>query len=248
MKRWLVIFFASLVITVSGAQEFLTIVTPGILPFSWEADGKVTGIGTDLTTEIFKRLAIPIEIKIFPPARALSMVQSGEGDCIFLVAKTPDRATFLNYPSEPIIDQPVSLYAMSDSPVNFDGDIKKLARFRIGMIMGSRYSSEFEEMIKNKEFATLSEVTEYSQLVKLLELSRVDIIIGPRSSIFFAAKQIGLKDKIKELTPPIVASSPAYLAVSKKGKAAGLVDKINVIILEMKKDGTYDRIVKSYLK
>lgn len=240
----LVAFAAAL----AGAQGRVSVVTPGIAPFSWEDGDGVTGIGADLTEEVFRRIGIPVEITVMPPARSLAMAQSGEFDAIFPLAKTAEREAFLAYPAEPFIDQPVSVFTLRDSPVAYDGSAASLTGRSIGMIMGGKYSAELTQAFKDGTLKAPYEVAEYGQLVKLLVLSRVDAIIGPRSSILYAVKQERVAGRINELSPPVVASSPAYLAVVKKGKATGLVDEIDAALRAMKKDGTYDRIVKGYLE
>lgn len=233
---------------IAFAQERLTIVTPGILPISYEKDGKITGIGTELVTEAFARLGQPIEIQIFPGARALNMLQEGEADALFALAKTPEREGFAVYPTEPIVDQAVSLFVRQDSTIVFNGDVKTLSPYRIGIIQGGRFSPEFEAAMKNNLFPKLEQVAEYRQNILKLVDQRIDILIGADLSVRFAAKELGHQDAIKELQPPLTASSPAYLAFSKKGKAAALVTKFDDVLKAMRQDGTYDRIADSFLK
>lgn len=230
------------------AQERLTIVTPGISPISYEKDGKVTGIGTELVTEAFARLGQPIEIQIFPGARALNMLQEGEADALFALAKTPEREAFAVYPTEPIIDQPVSLFVRQDSTIVFNGDLKTLSPYRIGIIQGGRFSPEFEAAMKNNLFPKLEQVNEYRQNVLKLVDQRIDIWVGSRISVLFAAKELGHQNDIKELQPALTASSPAYLAISRKGKAAAMAAKVDDVLKAMRQDGTYDKIVDSFLK
>lgn len=230
------------------AEEPLKIVTPGIAPISYEMNGKIVGIGTELVTEAFTRLGQAIEIEILPGARALNMLQEGEADALFALAKTSEREGFAGYPTEPIIDQPVSLFVQKDSTIVFDGDLKKLSPYTIGIIRGGRFSPEFEAAIKNQVFSKLEEVTEYRQNILKLTSQHIDILIGSRISVLFAAKELGQQDAIKELSPTLTTSSPAYLAFSKKGKAANLVAQFDEVMKAMRQDGTYDRIIQSYLK
>lgn len=231
-----------------GAQEKLTIITPGFIPISYEANGAVTGFGTDLTVEIFSRLKKPIEISIVPSARALSMVEAGEVDALFALAKTAERERSLVYPAEPFVEQPIALYVRRDSPISFNGDVKTLSPYSIGIIRGARLSPEFEEALTKNAFPRLAEANDYAQNVLMLALGRIDVAIGPRNSILFAAKQAGSLGMIRELPLPLSASSPAYLVLSKKGKAVHLAARIDAALKAMKKDGTYDRIWRKYFQ
>jgi polar amino acid transport system substrate-binding protein len=231
-----------------AAQEKLTIVTPGILPISYEANGKVTGFGTDLTNEIFSRLKTPIEISIVPSSRALSMIELGTADALFALAKTAEREAFAVYPTEAFIEQPIALYVLKDSPIAFNGDIKTLSGYSIGIIRGGRLSPEFDEAVKNKLFPKLNEVNDYSQNILMLDGKRIDIAIGPRYSILFAAREAGKIGSIKELATPLTKSSPAYLVFSKKGKAAALASQVDATLKAMKKDGTYDKLMQKYFQ
>lgn len=233
---------------IAMSQDKALVVTPGISPISYEQDGKIIGIGTDIIVELFKRIKLQYDIKVVPSARAMSMVQDGEADFIFAVAKTPEREGFMFFTADSFVDQPISLYVRTDSKISYDGDLKKIAQARIGIIRGGRLSPDFEEAIKNKAFQNITEVAEYKQSILLLDSNRIDIAIGPRLSILFAAKEAGKQAIIKELEPPITPSSPAYLGISKKGKYAAYVDKINAALAAMRKDGTYDAVLKKYLK
>jgi polar amino acid transport system substrate-binding protein len=228
------------------AQDRLSIVTPGIAPIAYEQDGKVTGIGTELVTEAFARLGQRVEITICPGARALKLLQQGEADALFALAKTPDRESFARFTSEPIIDQPISLFVRQDSTIVFDGDVKKLSPYSIGIIRGGRFSPEFETAIKNGLFPKLDQANEYRQNIIKLANQRIDILIGTRISVLFTAQKLGLQDAIKELHPPLTASSPAYLAFSKKSKAVELVAAFDSALKAMRLDGTYDRILEEY--
>lgn len=230
------------------AEERLKIVAPGIAPISYEIDGKITGVGTELVREAFARLGLPIELQIFPGARALIMLQEGEADALFALAKTPERESFAEYPTTPIIDQPISLFVRKDSMILFDGDVRKLSPYAIGIIRGGRFSLEFEKGINDHLFPKIEEATTYSQNILKLESQRLDIIVGSRISVLFAAKELGKQDMIKELSPALTASSPAYLAFSKKGKAIKYRTQIDEMLKAMYQDGTYDRIIQSYLK
>lgn len=232
----------------AAAEERLVIVTPGIAPISYEKDGKIIGIGTEVVSEAFARLGLPIEILILPGARALNMLEYGEADALFALAKTPERERFAAYPTTPMIDQPVSLFVQKDSTIVFDGDVNTLRPYAIGIIRGGRFSPAFEAAIKEQRFPKLEEVSEYGQNILKLDAHRIDIIVGSRISVLFAAKELGKQDAIKELSPPLAASSPAYIAFSKKGKAIKVVAQFDEILKAMVQDGTYDRIMQSYLK
>jgi polar amino acid transport system substrate-binding protein len=242
------LFIASSALQQAFTEDKLLIVAPGIPPISYEENGKPTGIGTELTREIFKRLGEPIEMKIVPGARALSMLQSGEADALFALAKTEERKGFAVFPEEILVDQPVSIFVKKSSSINYNGDIKSIYQYRIGIIRGGRFSSAFEAALANKLFKSVEEVDDIQLNISKLELGRIDIIVGSRLSILFYAKKMGKLNVIRELQPPIAASSPAYLAFSQKGKAARLSSRFDAVLREMRKDGAYDRILGAYIK
>ncbi len=229
-----------------AADGALLLVTPGIEPISFEQDGMPAGIGTEIAIEAFKRMGRAIDIRILPGARALSMLESGEADALFALAKTADREAFASFPTEPIIDQPVAMFVLKDSAIRYDGDLGAIASLRIGIIRGGRFSTEFEEAMSKGLFARIEEVGEYRQNVQKLAAKYIDIMIGPRISVLFAAKRLGKLDLIKELSPVVIPSAPAYMAFSKKGKGASLAAEFDAALKSMIEDGAYGRILKSY--
>ena len=252
MKRLLIVGLLGLSLCLLNskitAEERFSIVTAGIAPISYEEDGTLKGIGTDLVVEAFTRLGFSFDIRIYPGARALNMLQEGTADALFAVAKTPERERFATYPETPIIEQPIALFVRQNSTIQFDGDMKSLIPYSIGILRGGRFSPEFEAAIKNRLFPKLEEVNLYRQNILKLVNQRIDIVVGPRLSVRFAAKELGHQEAIKELQPALTASSPSYLAFSKHGKAASLVMQFDEVLKAMHQDGAYDRIIQSYLE
>jgi polar amino acid transport system substrate-binding protein len=230
------------------AEDPLLIVAPGFKPISYEEGGAAGGLGTDIVAEAFRRAGRSVRFEILPGTRAIAMIKAGTADALFAVAKTPEREAFASYPSEPIIDQPISLFVSAGSRIAYSGDIGTLAGYRIAIVRGGRFSPEFEKAIRNERFADIEEVTEYEQTIRMLDTGRVDIVIGARISVLYAARELGRAGTIRELSPPVSPSSPAYLAFSKTGRAAGLAPLFDAAMRSMIEDGTYDRILRKYLR
>ena len=230
------------------AQERIIIATPAIPPISYEKEGKLTGFGTEIVTEVFSRLGYLFDFKIYPGSRALSKLEEGAVDALFALSRTPEREQFIIYPETPVLTQSVSLFVLSDSSISFDGDLSKLSSYSIGIFKGARFCPRFDEAVRNNLFNRVEEVSSYRNNILKLVSNRVDIIAGSSLSIYSAAGELGYQDKIKELSPSLDAVSKSYVAFSRNGKASGAVMNFDKVLKEMHRDGTYEKIFNSYFK
>ena len=101
------------------AEQPLEIATTNFPPFVYEEQGKMKGIDVDILTEVFARMQQPINIRLYPFARAVNMIKEGQADAIFPFGKDAEREQFAHYPSEVLFEMSVSLFVRKDSPITF---------------------------------------------------------------------------------------------------------------------------------
>ena len=235
-----------LLVSLAGVAAPLSLVTVEYPPFSYIEDGKQVGIAIDLIREASARLQQQITIEFIPFVRATHMIQNGQADGIFPFAKNDSRLAFALYPTQPLVEQQPALFVRKDFNILFDGDLSKLGQLTFGVERGANYGPEFALAIKNGVLTKLdgSEDQQHN-LIKLVR-GRFDIAVGPRMVVLFYAKQAGLLGEIKELHPNLGKPVNAYLAFSKMKVSQTVVDQYDVIFKKMRKDGTYDKIVRAY--
>jgi polar amino acid transport system substrate-binding protein len=224
----------------------LVLVAADSSPTAYMKDGKPSGILVDVVTEAFRRTGEPFEIQLMPWARCLAEVRSGRVDGIFSVFKLPERTEFLTYTSVPIITQVLAFFVPADSDVKFDGDIGKLARFRIGTIRGTSYGAKVDSALKTGVWSTVVETNNVDSLVGMLFLKRIDLAVGYRHVVLEAATKKGYLDNIRELSPGI-DEIQSYLAFSKQRDYSPAIANFDRALTSMKDDHSFEAIYEKYL-
>ena len=228
------------------AQSELTLLTMEYPPQSYTENSEVKGIAVEIVQEAFHRMQQPIDVRIVPWKRGLESVKAGNVDGLFTVYKTPEREEFLNY-SEELIQEAVSLFVLHDSQITFDGDLKKLSHYRFGVVRGFSYGEEFDSARKNNIISSLDIVASAELNMEKLLGQRFDIMVSDRFTALQILNKLGAQTAVKEIPPPIEVI-PAYLTFSKKRELNSVKEHFNATLVEMKEDGTYDKIIKRFFQ
>ncbi len=199
----------------------------------------------DIVKEAFRRMKKPIRIKVMPWARALFLIQSGTADAIFTIFKNAEREKFADYSKEILMPQVVSMFVQKGSQIVYDGELSKLARYSFGAVRKVSYGGSFDKAVKDKVLTDIQLVNKGEQNFMKLAYGRVDIVVSNRDGALFILKEINKANLVRELTP-VLQNVPSYIAFSKKRKLSVIRDKFDVIIKQMKKDGSYEKIVESW--
>ena len=235
-----------MLLTLQSLATPLQIVTLEQPPLEYEEDGAIKGIAVDIVNEAFARMQQPVTLKLYPFARAMEMMKTGETDAIFAIVKTAERELFLDYPSEALIEQTATLFVRKNDPIQFQGDLQELRDYRFGIIRGATYGEKWKEAVSTGVISKIEMVTDYRQNVLKLADNRIDAMIGPRLTILYVAKELGQQDAIKELAT--IEIVPTYLTFSKTRLAPAIKEQFERILKELKSDGTYDKIIQAYIQ
>ncbi len=248
MKKINVIFILLLLLSVSisvTAAAPLQLVTLQYPPYEYLEGNKVKGLAVEIVKETFKRMNQPIEITLLPWARAINYIEQGKADAIFTAYKTPEREQFADYSHEVLIPQTISLFVKKGQSISFDGNLKKLSSYSIGVVNKVSYGPSVDSAIKSGLLPNIQLVSTGELNFKKLLLGRMDIVVSNKYGAWNILKKLKKSDQIEELTPEI-QSIPSYMAFSKKRKLSALRDKFDRTLKALKKDGTYEKIIEEY--
>ncbi len=213
-------------------------------PFYSHENGDIQGIGVELTGELFRRLNIDTELRIYPLKRALSYMKNGRTDGVMFLIKTPEREKYLHY-SDPIMTIRGLIWSAADrkgGPVEFE-TLEDLRPYRIGVTIGYSYGKEFDKFLKTMN---VYEVPMDLHNYKKLLLHRIDLFPGNE----IVAK--GLFKKYPELRGKFIHSSKSFIkwtfhmTVSKKSPFASMMPEINSVLADFKNEGFIDVTVRKY--
>jgi polar amino acid transport system substrate-binding protein len=236
-----------LLVTAQSQAEPLTLVTLEQPPIQLRVGDQVKGIAIDLVQEVFARMDQPFDIHLLPFPRALNMVQKGQADGILTIVKNQEREAYLTFTSEALLDQEAVLIVRKNDPVEYQGDFNVLNDYTFGVISQATYGKKYEEAVTNGVITNFEYVHEYQQSIKMLISGRIDVMIGPRLTLLYGLQQLGYRDKVRILYPPIEIV-PTYIAFTGTNYSPEFLQRFDETLAEMKRDGTYRRIIERYVK
>ena len=150
--------------------------------------------------------------------------------------------------------QIMSLFVREDSNIIFDGDLSKLNKYKFGVVRAFSYGKVFDTAVKDGVLTKIEKVNSVKQNIKKLLAGRFDILVSNKygaldvlQQINKEAKKSGKRYRLKELATNL-QNVPSYILFSKKNKLSAIRDKFDVILTQMKKDGSYDKIINSYFE
>lgn len=217
-------------------------------PFQYEEDGRAKGLSVDIVNEAFKRINRQIEIKFYPFPRAIGNIRKGSSDIIFTFYYKKEREAFIDYSTEPLIEQSISLFVPKESPIVFDGDLSKLNNYTFGLVRFS-YGEIFDNAIKQKLITRVDYVSEMKSNMKKFLHRRFDILPSDRWVAYHYYSKIAANNhpiQIKELKPSVETLS-AFMGFSKLKKLNAVRVQVDATLKEMKRDGTYQKIIDRWI-
>lgn len=209
-----------------------------------DAGGHPVGIAVDLLDEIFRRAGVRAMNVVEPWVRCLEDVASGAISVVPNASYNADRVAYALF-TDPLYETHLVLYYSAEkfptAPVVEDLD--GLSKYTVLGILGFNYS-RYQGKVR-METAAKDRVA----LVRMLKAGRGDFA-AEQDEIMQDMANKGLLDLqgLGKIPDPAQSTQPFYILVSKQAvRAANLVSVIDSGIAALKKDGTYDAIVRRYL-
>jgi len=210
-----------------------------------DVDKRVKGFAVDIVSTVFKNLGHSLQVEIYPWARSLEMVRTGERDCIFTIFQSREREQFLDFSRESIVPQVVYFYTRKDAGVVFNGDFSSLEGMRIGTVRKINYGPRFEE-VRHK--LRLDEAYELEQSMKKLLIGRIDLFPSNYYSASYLLKlprNKEIAEKILQL-PIAIDVVPSHLAFAKSKKLGLLRDRFDQEFRHFVSSGRYRDLLIKY--
>lgn len=237
------VFLLSAFSATAGSYKLVTLEYP---PYEFTENGQVKGLAVEVIREAFKAMNHEVTIEVYPWARAQALFKNGEVDGIFTFFKTPEREEFTLFGKEPVVVQPISFWALKDTKIEFDGDLSKLKTHTIGVVNKTSYGELFDTATKDGVLK-IAAGNSIEQCINMLTHGHTVIWISNRYGAIYELKRTGNLGAVRELSPP-VQEVFAYVGFSKKRGLTSLRDDFDKALIQLKKSGSYDKILKNYLK
>lgn len=234
----------------SAADCRLRLVWTDLPPYlSSGPDGRPVGIDIDLMEEAGRRMPCAIGWEQAPRARAFALIQEGKVDAIVGAGRTAEREVYGIY-SQPVREGRNVLVVRKGQSARFPyGSLTELAAtgFRLGVTAGSRYSQEYEDLVRSGALAdNIVTVQTGESAMTMLMRDRIDGFLEGYRVSMTRAQKLGLREQI-EVHPMFVNEHKAFTLFSRAaGVDPAIITRYNAVILGMQADGTVDRIISNY--
>lgn len=214
-------------------------------PFSYEENGEIKGLSTEVVKAVIREAGMKAVIKQYPFARAYKMTQQHENIFEYCVVRTPEREPLFKWVG--IVGSATQgIFALKDKDINI-GKPEDLGKYRIGTVIED-VVDQYLTARKDKLGLKLDRISSYKSNMKKLLTGRVELWAGNELVGFYLAKELGYAKtdinavyRIEELT------AHYYLATGQK-TSDKLVQKLRAAFETVRKNGTYQKIVDSYFK
>lgn len=208
-------------------------------PFETLADDKdhLNGFDIDLMQTICKRLQYDCQFKAMQFTELFPSLSANKIDlAMAAITITPERSASFLF-SMPYLGSSAQFLAKSSSGINSLAEVKGK---RVGIELGTIFTSVANEHFK--DLVTLVSYKNQQDMMQALENDKVDLVLwDSATSIYWAANNNNL---FKLVGPPIpMGYGYGIMANLNRGD---LINKINGVLDQLEKDGTYLKIYSLY--
>lgn len=234
MKRLLCLIAAACTWVAVHAETRL--VAGEVPPFVYMDKGAPKGVAYDLLKEMAKRTGHSGKIDVQPFAR---MVETGKEPGTLVIplgrsaAREPNYQWVVN-----LVDEEFLLVGSQAGKADIGSFDNK------GLKIGAMRDSVGYTIAKSKGYAAIDDVAKEEMNAQKLANGRIDAWMGAWNTILQAQRAAGLDPK--QLKRGAVASRVGIYLAGAPGFDKADAEKWRAALDGMKKDGTYDRIIKSY--
>jgi len=198
-------------------------------------DGKPTGIVIDLVEALAKRMHHPVEIRLMNWTEAQQLVLEGRADALLQINPDPERLKIFDF-SEPLLTSEFTIFTSAERL-----GITSMSDLR-GLKVGVEEKGLPILLLQKDHRVIVKIVPDFVQAFGMLAKGALDAVIADRWVGSYVLAENNIRG-VKLIAEPIGHSESA-IAV-KKGNAELLGD-INAALVEIRRDGTYDRIFNSW--
>jgi len=200
------------------------------------------GLYPEIIRTAFSLSGIPVAISGYPWKRALSLGREGRV-AIGGIYQNLARMAVFDY-SDPIYRETLRVCVRAGHGFSYSG-VVDLTGKRIGINRGWSYGEVFDSARQAGLFVA-EEATDNQANLKKLVLGRVDCIIIDELSLSQILYQMGWREEVETLDLPAAVNS-VHLVFAKHTQQTHILDRFNQGLVKMKANGTYSRILDTFI-
>lgn len=203
-------------------------------------DSKIfQGYSWDVFRESFHAMGYTINLKVYPWARTMLNLKQGKGDLLFPAGKNQERMKTFYYSKESVNLANFLVYVRKDSPIQWK-NLDSLKGLSIGTMRKFNFGDEWEQNKSIKKYS----VNTILQGFKMLNLKRLDGVVGYEINWDYTLKQAGWNNRFKKL--PVFDFSAEYVIGLKNKRVLKLLKDYDRGKRRIMKNGTFQKITKKW--
>ncbi|MCG8572702.1 MAG: transporter substrate-binding domain-containing protein [Spirochaetes bacterium] len=241
MRKFIITFSVLIFILCSLQSQTLELFTEEDPPYSFtDQNGKPAGFGVEIVTEIQKRLKTNFPINIVPWTRAYKIITEENNKVVFTMTRTKERESLFQWIG-PIVENDWVFVAKEGSGIHISclDDAKKITR------IGTVNNYAWTQYLEKQGFQNLEKVTERKLNIFKIEKNRIKVFVSADSSYKSAVLEGGYNPDDYEIIYRF-NTVQMYIAFSRNTKRE-VTKKWQSALDSMKKDGTFEKILKKWL-
>jgi PAS domain S-box-containing protein len=224
--------------TVGGEAEkgpVLFLGNESLPPMNFMSHGKPTGIVIDLCKALEKRMQHRVQIRLMHWAEAQRLVLEGRADALLQMNPNPERLKLYDF-SDPLLISEFTIFTSAER-LGLTS-LRDLHGLKVGV---EKDGLPFFSLQKDPSII-VKIIPDFIQGFSMLAAGAVDAVVADRwvGSYVLAENNIRGVRLIKE---PI---SQSHSAIAVKKGNTNLLRDINTALADIRRDGTYDRIIDSW--
>ncbi len=220
-------------------------------PFQVKKGDKYTGLDFDIAEAVAQKMNCKIKYEEVPWKRCLAGIEAGQYDGAGSASKNAEREKFAHFTNS-YISTANAFFTTKETAANYKltkmADLLNQKNFKLAVVRGYDYGSEYQELLKNPAFkAILDEADSEEQSFKKIAAGRAQGTFSNEYVGVSTLKSISLNDKIV-LSGFKLPSDDSFFMFSKKSRDDKFISDFNAALEEIKKDGSYQKILDAYVK
>lgn len=219
-------------------------VTEILVPYQIKNGNRLSGISVDIVKEIQKRIGNHKKILVFPWNRAYMMTLKSNKFALFSTLRTEQRENLFKWVG-PLLKVKVLMYKNKNNPKIYKTleDAKKVKS--IAVVKNDAIAQYLEKQgFKNLKVGYSEEAKSFTGFEKVAK-GEVELYPMNEISANYRIKELGLKDKVVPTKIPPMIVKNLYIAFN-KNTSDKVIQKWQKALDDIKKDGTYQKILDKY--
>jgi polar amino acid transport system substrate-binding protein len=231
----------ALSVTTAAAGE-LTFNTQDFAPFSYEANGAVSGPMADVARKVCEEMKIECPIRLLPWRRAQQEVEEGKINGMFPLGWNAERAKWL-YFSPPLLETEYGFFVRDNNPLNFK-QLADVKGYVVGVFGPSNTATALQKIKSElQDDLTIDMTPDDLAAFKKLSIGRVQAVFSNRDVGYDALRRLGITNVRYSGRQQTLKY---YIGFSQKFTDKKLVDDFNGTFRRLHKQGVIQQVLKTY--